>query len=62
MENLERDIENLSVYGTSGMATLQFQADILIQSKFIANNFSSILADIQTNDVNMVTSAVERLR
>lgn len=51
MENLERDVECLSIYGTSGMATLQYQSEILIQSKFIANTFSSIMADIQTQDI-----------
>ncbi len=40
MENLERDIESLSIYGVSGMANLQYQLDILTQSKYIANSFS----------------------
>jgi hypothetical protein len=35
---------------------------MLIQSKFIANSFSSIISDIQTQDVSMVTNAMERLR
>jgi hypothetical protein len=48
MENLERDIESLSIYGVSGMANLQYQGEVLAQSKFIANNFSTIIADLQT--------------
>ena len=48
MENLERDIENLSIYGVSGMANLQFQQEALTTSKFIANHFSGILSDIAT--------------
>lgn len=62
MENLERDIENLSIYGVSGMANLQFQAEVLVQSKFIANAFSNIISDVQTQDIAMVASAMERLR
>ena len=62
MENLERDIESLSIYGVSGMANLQYQQEVLMQSKYLANSFSSIIADIQTQDVSMVGSAIERLR
>jgi len=29
MENIERDIENLSIYGVSGMSSLQYQQDVL---------------------------------
>lgn len=62
MENIERDIENLSIYGVSGMANLQYQQEVLIQSKYIANHFSGILSDIATNDVALVGAAIERLR
>ena len=62
MENLERDIENLSIYGVSGMANLQYQQEVLLQSKYIANNFSGILSDIATNDLALVGAAIERLR
>ena len=62
MENIERDIENLSIYGVSGMSSLQYQQDVLQQSKYIANNFSAILSDIATNDVALVSAAIERLR
>jgi hypothetical protein len=62
MENLERDIENLSVYGVSGMANMQFQQDTLATSKFIANHFSGILSDIATQDVGLIFAAIERLR
>lgn len=62
MENIERDIENLSIYGVSGMANLQYQQEVLLQSKYIANNFSGILSDISTNDLALVGAAIERLR
>jgi hypothetical protein len=62
MEIIERDIENLSIYGVSGMANLQYQQEVLIQSKYIANNFSGILSDIATNDVALVGAGIERLR
>lgn len=62
MENIERDIENLSIYGVSGMANLQYQQEVLLQSKYIANNFSGILSDIATNDLALVGAAIERLR
>ena len=62
MENLERDIENLSIYGVSGMANKQYQQEVLLQSKYIANNFSGILSDIATNDLALVGAAIERLR
>ena len=62
MENIERDIENLSIYGVSGMANLQYQQEVLLQSKYIANNFSGILSDISTNDLALVGVAIERLR
>jgi hypothetical protein len=48
IENLERDIECLNIYGQADVANLQFQSDVLAQSKFIANSFSSIIADIAT--------------
>lgn len=54
IENLERDIESLSIYGVSGMASLPYQQEILAQSKFIANGFASIIADVQTQDVQLV--------
>ena len=62
MENLERDIESLSIYGVSGMASILYQQEVLAQSKFIANGFASIIADVQTQDVQLVGQALERLR
>ena len=63
MENLEKDMEALSIYGTStGMATLQTQSDYLIQSKFIANSFSTIITELGTADYGLVGQAMERLR
>lgn len=62
LENLERDIESLSIYGVSGMMSISFQQEQLVQSKFLANSFSNILGDIQTQDVSLVGSAIERVR
>eukprot|EP00347_Sterkiella_histriomuscorum_P022084 403331737 len=64
IENLERDLENLNINGNSAFsaATVQQQMEILQSSKFLSNNFQSILADIQTNQTSAVESAFQRLR
>ena len=48
LDCLERDVESLSVYGNASMTNLQVQADVLFQSKLLANSFSSIMGDIQS--------------
>ena len=50
IENLERDLESLNIYGNSSFsaATVQNQADVLQTSKYLANSFSAILSDVMT--------------
>ena len=46
--NLERDIEQISIFGNNENVSDEIKAEVLVLSKFQANNFSAIIVDIQT--------------
>ncbi|CDW88478.1 UNKNOWN [Stylonychia lemnae] len=64
IENLERDLEVLNVYGNSSFSTgtIQSQLEVLQASKFLVNTFSSVLTDLISGQINQVESAFQRLK
>ena len=54
IENLERDIESINIYGNSSNFKELQKNEALISSKLQANNFSSIFGEIETWNVSYV--------